>query len=222
MKLAGILALVGTVAAAPKIDVYSAPGCTYCNQLKDEIKAMGLEYNSLPLSNADDSWGKMQQRAMSCCAEAVEAVGQPKDVLILMPQLFVDDQWAGSNRNGALTEVMNAALRKAAYTPTDAKADHVNVAYDLLDAGDHEAAIDAFRAATKFPPTKFKSANWFNLGVALVDEEARGTKAKSEAARKEAAHAFAKALQLDPKNEDAAEELAKKGIEELTPSKDEL
>ena len=83
----------------------------------------------------------------------------------------------------------------------------MEMAYDKLDDEDHEGAIEAFRAATKFAPTKFGSSTWFNLGIALTDAEARGDKAASAEARKEAARAFQQAVKLDPKNEDAAEEL---------------
>ena len=200
------LACVMNLAAAAKLEVYSAPGCTYCNQLKDRIKELGMEYTTLPLGK-DDEWGAMQQRVMGCCSDAVHEIGKPQDLLILMPQLMIDGKWAGSNRSPQLSQLLEASLKKAAYKPTDATANHMEMAYDKLDDEDHEGAIEAFRAATKFAPTKFGSSTWFNLGIALTDAEARGDKAASAEARKEAARAFQQAVKLDPKNEDAAEEL---------------
>ena len=92
----------------------------------------------------------------------------------------------------------------------DPSADHMDRAYVLLDSDDHEGAIESFRAATRFAPAKFASETWYNLGVALTDEDARGReKAAAADARKEAAAAFKKAASLDPKNEEAQEELAK-------------
>ena len=183
------LACVMNLAAAAKLEVYSAPGCTYCNQLKDRIKELGMEYTTLPLGK-DDEWGAMQQRVMGCCSDAVHEIGKPQDLLILMPQLMIDGKWAGSNRSPQLSQLLEASLKKAAYKPTDATANHMEMAYDKLDDEDHEGAIEAFRAATKFAPTKFGSSTWFNLGIALTDAEARGDKAASAEARKEAARAF--------------------------------
>lgn len=92
----------------------------------------------------------------------------------------------------------------------DPKADHTEMAYEKLDREDHEGAIDSFRAATKFMPGKLASSTWFNLGVALTDADARGeARATAADARKEAAAAFKQAVSLDPKNEEALEELAK-------------
>ena len=93
---------------------------------------------------------------------------------------------------------------------SDATADHLDMAFVRLDGGDHEGAIESFRAATKFAPAKFDSETWFNLGVALLDEDARGKEqAATPEARKEAAAAFTKAASLDPQNAEAVEELAK-------------
>ena len=132
-----------------------------------------MEYESLPLGQ-DDEWGAMQRRVMECCSDAVHEIGKPQDILILMPQLMIDGKWAGSNRSPQLSQLLEASLKKAAYTPTDATANHMEMAYDKLDSDDHEGAIEAFRAATKFAPTKFGSSTWFNLGIALTDAEARG------------------------------------------------
>ena len=96
-----------------KIEVYSAPGCKYCNELKEKITALGLTYETLQLGT-DDQWGKMQQRSMGCCSKDVLSVGKPQDVLVLMPQLFVDGKWSGSNRSPQLTAILEAALAKAA------------------------------------------------------------------------------------------------------------
>ena len=96
-----------------KIEVYSAPGCKSCNELKDKISALGLTYETLQLVT-DDQWGNMQQRSMDCCSTDVLSVGKPQDVLVLMPQLFIDDKWSGSNRSPQLTAILEAALAKAA------------------------------------------------------------------------------------------------------------
>ena len=92
----------------------------------------------------------------------------------------------------------------------DPAADHLDMAYAALDDGDHEGAIASFRAATRFAPAKFASETWFNLGVALTDVDARGKeKARAAEAREEAAAAFEQAAALDPKNQEARDEIAR-------------
>eukprot|EP00949_MAST-11_sp_MAST-11-sp1_P004070 g4070.t1 len=81
-----------------KIEVYSLPECTYCNQAKKVIEDAGLRYVSHPLQE-QPQWTEMQRRAMGCCERAVRRGGRrPEDILVLMPQIFINDKWFGTNR----------------------------------------------------------------------------------------------------------------------------
>jgi tetratricopeptide (TPR) repeat protein len=126
-------------------------------------------------------------------------------VLTIMPHLFINDEWFGPRDGHQLDfEKLGEALNKLApYDLEDSNADHSAKAIAFDEDGDIPSAIASFRAAAKFGPKK--SENWFNLGVALRDEG--NPEAKEVAALKEAAGAFAKALKLNPKNEDAKAEL---------------
>jgi hypothetical protein len=52
-----------------KLEVYSNPSCTYCNTLKERIKAMGLSYEELPL-DSEEAWGAI--RVISDCHFSVQ------------------------------------------------------------------------------------------------------------------------------------------------------
>ena len=78
--------------APPKVEIYSHPACTYCNVLKEKVKAMGLAYDELPL-DGDADWSAMQTRELKCCGSAVRAVGKPEELLVLMPVLFINGEW---------------------------------------------------------------------------------------------------------------------------------
>ena len=93
--------------------------------------------------------------------------------------------------------VLAAAI--ASYDVDDPSADHFTNAVEMDEAGDMANAILSFRSVTKFTPT---SAAFNNLGTALIDEG--NPQAATIAAKYQAVMAFEKALELDPRNTEAA------------------
>ena len=41
----------------------------------------------------------MQQRAMGCCEAKINAKGKPAKLLTIMPQIFINDEWFGTQRS---------------------------------------------------------------------------------------------------------------------------
>ena len=76
----------------------------------------------------------MQQRAMACCEEKINARGKPAKLLTIMPQLFVNDEWFGTQRSEDDREELGAALAKITYSFDDKTADH-------YDAGKHNNGL---------------------------------------------------------------------------------
>ena len=216
------LACVSALAAEqPTLDVYTHPKCKYCIDLKAFIKERGLEYNDHPLGDdGRTGWAEMQKRAMGCCEASVHEHGPPEKVLTIMPHLFINDVWFGPRQGHQLDfELLAKELDKyLPYSLDDPKADHVSKAIAFDEAGDIANAIASFRAATKHKPKR--SEHWFNLGVALRDEA--NPQAEEEDTLKEAAHCFAHALKLNPKNKEAKAELESGDLKKWLEETDEL
>lgn len=85
------------------------------------------------------------------------------------------------------------------YSVDEPSADHRSKGIELDEADDIVGAIESFGAATQFTPS---DSAWFNYGVALADERnPQHNLATFELAKS----CFEQALDLDPENDDAAE-----------------
>jgi thioredoxin-like negative regulator of GroEL len=91
------------------------------------------------------------------------------------------------------------------YSLNNADADHHAHAIEMDEAGNVQAAIASFRAATKFVPSE--SANWCNFGTSIMSQliGTSHNEATEEETRiiQEATASFKQAVLLDPTNQDA-------------------
>ena len=85
----------------------------------------------------------------------------------------------------------------AKYDLTDPDADHSAEAIERDEAGDRAGALASFRAAVRFKPND--SEHWNNLGIFLRDD--------GDGALREAGKHFRAALEIDPQNEWAGQNL---------------
>jgi hypothetical protein len=65
--------------------------------------------SDLPLDD-QDQWNDMQNRAMGCCKKDIFKMGKPEDLLVVMPQVFINNKWKGTWRSEADKERISAAL----------------------------------------------------------------------------------------------------------------
>jgi len=90
-----LLVLCGSfVCSAKTVEIYTVDKCKYCQEVKTFLKERMVEYKEIALDN-DEVWGEMQRRAMKEKA-TVKKFGKPKKVLVLAPQIFVDDVYFGT------------------------------------------------------------------------------------------------------------------------------
>merc|ERR1712216_826717 len=82
------------------VDLYTHESCKYCQELKARLKSKGLKFKNFPLDN-QDQWNDVQQRAMGCCKKDILAMGKPEDLLVVMPQIFINNKWKGTWRSQA-------------------------------------------------------------------------------------------------------------------------
>merc|ERR1711871_133693 len=93
------------------IDLYTHESCKYCQELKAKLKAKGIKFKNFPL-DAQDDWNEMQNRAMGCCKKDILKRGKPEDLLVVMPQIFINNKWKGTWRSQADKDRINAELEK--------------------------------------------------------------------------------------------------------------
>ena len=84
---------------AKTVEIYTVDKCKYCQEVKTFLKERMVEYKEIMLNN-DETWGEMQRRAMKEKA-TVKKFGKPKKVLVLAPQIFVDDVYFGTHRKAS-------------------------------------------------------------------------------------------------------------------------
>lgn len=66
------------------VDIYTGPGCGYCEQAKRLLTAKGLTYNEISgKENLDELLGR------------VEAAGRPRPQKV--PQIFIEDEYIGGH-----------------------------------------------------------------------------------------------------------------------------
>lgn len=104
-----LLVLCGSfVCSAKTVEIYTVDKCKYCQEVKTFLKERMVEYKEIALDN-DEVWGEMQRRAMKEKA-TVKKFGKPKKVLVLAPQIFVDDVYFGTHRKASHLQKLGAAL----------------------------------------------------------------------------------------------------------------
>jgi glutaredoxin/thiol-disulfide isomerase/thioredoxin len=132
----------------PKVLVYTVDKCTYCAEVKAFLKENGLEYEEKALSDKK-VWAEMQKKAMGCCKAEVKAYGNPAKVLVLAPQIFVDDKWAGTHRKAGEFGKLTASINKAAgkqviVPPVDESYKDLSVLVYTVDKCTYCAEVKAF------------------------------------------------------------------------------
>jgi tetratricopeptide (TPR) repeat protein len=120
-----------------------------------------------------------------------------------------------------LVMLLAALVIPSAYDLNDPQADHTAQAIELDEAGDIEGAVESFRSAAKFEDS---SEAWTNLGMALAEngesmEQEEEASEETDRMRKEAIECFNKAIERNPSNWGAKEELLKiQGTSECDPT----
>ena len=66
----------------------------------------------------------MQRRAMECCEQKINKRGKPEKLLTIMPQLFINDVWYGTQRSYDDRIRLGVELAKLVYSVDDPDADH--------------------------------------------------------------------------------------------------
>jgi tetratricopeptide (TPR) repeat protein len=109
---------------------------------------------------------------------------------------------------GIGTILLLAALVPSVYDLEDPTVDHTAQAIELDESGDIEGAVQSFRAAAKFEDS---SEAWANLGMILSEnlEGLAERESDEEQLTEEAISCFNKAIQRNPSNWEAKEELLK-------------
>jgi glutaredoxin len=90
------------------VEVYTVDKCKYCQEVKTYLKEHMVEFKEI-LLDSDDKWGEMQRRAMEY-KDTVKKFGKPKKVLVLAPQVFVDNVYIGTHRKPSHLQKLGAAL----------------------------------------------------------------------------------------------------------------
>merc|ERR1719487_2489500 len=130
--------------------VYTVDKCKYCAEVKAFLKEKGINYEEKQLGKDKKVWAEMQKKAMGCCKDEVKKVGKPEKVLVLAPQIFINDKWAGTHRKagefGKLTAAINRAAGKQLIEPPPAGDDYkdLSVIVYTVDKCKYCAEVKAF------------------------------------------------------------------------------